>query len=777
MRNFTFLMIFSLIALFAGAQNATFDWVETELSNGHILQKMTVNGDIGIIAGYGNTLLKSTDTGETWDTLDYVNALPNLPDISVKGTVGYIVTSRKKMYDASPDVYISGVVLKTEDGGNNWITLSAATFGTDDNPALSPSATLSCGLDFQSVETVNDSVAFCALRWFEYTTDGYESHSGVFKTTNGGNDWINVSGDLGGSTITSITFCDDVGFVGGLKMLYKATTTSDTLIDVFASMPGDGSDYVADISMVDSSEIYLVTVADSIYFSNDGGTTFDKFGTVKGGWDFIKVNDSTFVMGGSKNKSVVSTDNGQTWSSLGIATSVWEIAGVINDSINMLTKAAIYKCAVADLVSGNYNWVKQPVGDNNLQKAFIADDNNVIVVGNNANFFKTTDAGLTWNPVPLPHNDLLDAVKEEIDISDLSNIGDEAYLCFHRFKFVDYPKESDNEDIYWPGGVFYTTNNWETAKSIDMAKVGKADSDDPSKNPNHSTCFGFNPSVVKYLGNKVVLLWARWYEIPKVEHSRIFKTTDGGKNWVVISDDYGSNYIQAIAAKGDTLLVGGKEILLKSVNGGTDFTDLYPILDEGEDDKMFINMIRLGGENEFFVTTSVDSVYMTTDCGNSFKTIGGVKGANDFYKFDTNSWIFMGSSSKNKFTNTAGESWDDCYPGSTIFEIGGVYGDKFYALGKSKIFTNLVKNFDLTTSVKEIKLDNELTVRYKPLSIEMVSEKEIERCKVYSITGKLISDYEPNNRSYELQRSNFQPGIYILDATIEGKRHTKKIVF
>jgi hypothetical protein len=272
-------------------------------------------------------------------------------------------------------------------------------------------------------------------------------------------------------------------------------------------------------------------------------------------------------------------------------------------------------------------------------------------------------------------------------------------------------------------------------------------------------------------------LWARWYENPKVEHSRIFKTTDAGKNWVVISDDFGSNYVQAIAAKGDTILVGGKEILLKSVNGRTDFTDLYPILDEGEDDKMFINMIRLGGENEFFVTTSVDSVFMTTDFGNTFKTIGGVKGANDFYKFDKNSWIIMGSSGKNKFTNNAGESWEDCYPGSTIFEIGGVFGDKFYALGKSKMFTNLVDNFDLTTSVKEIKLDNELSVRYKPLSIEVVSENEIERCKVYSITGKLISDYEPNNRSYELHRSNFQPGIYILDATIDGKRHTKKIVF
>ncbi len=780
MKNFTFLMIFSLIALFAGAQNATFDWVETELSNGHILQKMTVNGDIGIIAGYGNTLLKSTDTGETWDTLNLVNPIPSLPDISIKGNVGYVAVSRKKMYDASPDVYFSGTVLKTEDGGNNWVTLINATFGTDDNPALSPSATLSCGLDFQSIETVNDSVAFCGLRWLEYTTDGYENHSGVFKTTNGGNDWVNVSGDLKGSTITSIVFNGDVGFVGGLKMFFKASATSDTLVDIFALMPGDGTDYISDITMVDENEMFLATIADSIYFSNDGGTTFDKFGTVKGGWDIMKVNDSTIVVGGGKNKSVVSTDNGQTWASLGVATSVWEIAGVINDSINLLTKAKIYKCAVTDLVSGNYNWTTQTIGVNNLQKAAILDDNNVIVVGNSADFLRTTDAGLTWNLMPLPHNDLLDAVKEDIDISGLSNIGDEAYICFNRFKFVDYPKDSGKEDIYWSGGIVYTNNNWETTWPLDMAKVGKADPDDVTKNPNNASCNGLNSSVIKLLDNGTLLMWARWYDYStgaKVEHSRVFKTIDGGKNWTVITKDFEKNYVQAIASRGDTIYIAGYQILLKSTDGGENFTDLYPILDEGEDDKMFINMIRLGDENEFFVTTSVDSVYRTTDGGATFKTLGGVKGANDFYKFDDNSWILMGSSGKNKFTNNAGESWEDCYPGSTIFEIGGVYGDKFYALGKSKMFTNLVENFDLTTSVKEIKLDNKLSVRYKPLSIEVVSENKIERCKVYSITGKLISDYEPNNRSYELQRSNFQPGIYILDATIDGKRHTKKIVF
>jgi len=781
MKNFTFFIIFSLFAIFTTGQNAIFDWQETELSDGNNLQKMTVNGDIAVIAGFGNSFFKSIDGGETWDTLILKYPEFNYMDISIKNSVGYIVSGKEKMYDASPDVYASGVIMKTIDGGATWTTIVAPMLGDTDSSAVSPSAALSFGWDFQSVEAVNDSVAFCGLRWYEYTPSKNISHSGVFKTSDGGANWINMSGDMGSNVITSIVFNGDNGFAGGKELLFKASASSDTLIDIFAAMPGDGTDYITDITIVDSSELYISTMLDSIYLSNDGGTTFGKFGTVKGGWDICKLNDSTLVVAGGKSKSYVSTNNGQSWSLLGISTSVWEIAGVINDSINMLTKGVIYKCAVADLVAGNYNFVQQIVNGSNLQKAFIADENNMIIVGSDGGFFKTTDAGLTWSPVAIPENPALNAMYEDIDFNGLTNNGDEAYVCFNRFKFVDYPSSSENHDIYWSGGIVYTDDNWETNKSLDIAKIGKADSDDITKNPNHVSCNGVNTSVVKLLDNGSLLLWARWYDYStgiKVEHSRVFKTTDGGKNWTVITKDFEKNYVQAIAASGDTIYIAGYQILLKSTDGGDNFTDLYANLDEGEDDKMFINSITLGNENQFFLTTSVDSVYMTADGGVTFQTLSNSKGANDIFVFDYNSWIMMGTTGKSKFTNNEGETWADCHPGSSIWEIGGIYGDKFYALAKGKVFTNLVENFDLTTSIKEIKLDNELTVRYKPLSIEVVSlENEIERCKVYSITGKLISDYEPNNRSYELQRSNFQPGIYILDATIAGKRHTKKIVF
>lgn len=779
MKNFTLLIIFGLLASISVAQTATFNWESTEMSAGNILQKMSITGNTAVIAGFDNTFLKSTNGGESWDTLNPINPIFNLSDISVKGSVGYIVSSSEKLYDAEPDVYANGVILKTIDGGQTWATIESPILGDGIDSTLSPNASICYGYNFTAVETVNDSVAFCTMRWYEYLTDGKNTHGGVFKTTDGGANWINVSGDLG-AAMSSIVFSGNSGYVTGNKKLFKATANSDTLVDIFSKLPGDGTDYIWDIDIVDENEVLLTTTSDSVYFSYDGGNTFDKFPGIKGGMDVLKINDSTIVVSGNSNKSFVSTDNGETWNGLGVGASVWEIAGVINDSLNLLTKSAIYKCSLTNLLTGNYNFIATTVADGNIQKAFIADENTVTIVGNDGIFLKSTDAGLSWTPVEMPENPAMKAFYENLDFNDLSNIGDEAYVCFNRRLFVDHPSSSELEDIFWSGGILYTDDNWETSIALDMAKLGKANPTDPAKNPNHASCNGVNTSTIHYMGNGVVLVWARWFDYStdqKVEHSMVFKSTNN-KDWTPITDDLGNKYIQDIKSAGDTVYIAGKETLLKSVDAGATFINLYPVLDEDEDDAMFINAVKLGAYNELFIVTYADSIRHSTDGGATFKVLGDVKGANDFYKFDQNSYFIMGGSGKSRFTNDGGETWQDGHPGSTIFEIGGVYNNKFYALAKGNIFTNSFNNFELLTSIQGMVTNDEISIRYKTNSIELVSsEKTIEKCSVYSITGKLVSVYEPNERSYELLRSNYNSGIYILDAVIEGKRYAKKIVF
>ena len=67
MKNFTFLMIFSLLAIFTTAQQATFNWVEEIISESNNLTGMTVTGDTcAILIGADNTFKKSTDKEPNW---------------------------------------------------------------------------------------------------------------------------------------------------------------------------------------------------------------------------------------------------------------------------------------------------------------------------------------------------------------------------------------------------------------------------------------------------------------------------------------------------------------------------------------------------------------------------------------------------------------------------------------------------------------------------------------------------------------------------------------
>jgi hypothetical protein len=140
--------------------------------------------------------------------------------------------------------------------------------------------------------------------------------------------------------------------------------------------------------------------------------------------------------------------------------------------------------------------------------------------------------------------------------------------------------------------------------------------------------------------------------------------------------------------------------------------------------------------------------------------------------------MVVGSTTKTKFTNDGAANWKDCNNGTTIWGVGEVLNDSIYALCKSSIYKLSIKDLDLTTSVyEELSSENKLTVYYGTTDLEVTSsDKDIDRCMIYSISGSLITIAEPKNRSCKFNYSSFTPGIYIVAASIEGTRYTQKIV-
>ncbi|MCE4564424.1 T9SS type A sorting domain-containing protein [Maribellus sp. CM-23] len=781
MKIFTLLFFIAGLSFLAVGQNPVFNWEKTVLSE-NLLKRMEINGNNAIIAGYDNAFFKSTDGGASWDTLNLIQPVFNLFDISVKGNTGYSIARSKMLYNAKHDVYADGFIMKTSDGGTTWAVVDAPVFELANNPALSPNDTLCYAIDYQSIETVNDTVAFCGVRWFSYTNTNRVIHNGIFKTQDGGSTWTNISGDMGSNVTSCITFWGDNGFAGGNKHLFKLSANADTVIKCFDKLSDNGQGFINDISMVSENEIHLVTSRDSVFYSTDGGIHFTKYPGIKGGQDIFNVNDSTMVVSGISNNSFVSTDSGQSWKNLNLSTSIYEIVGIMSDSLILLANSAIYKIAINDLLSENYTFSSETLGNGNLQKAYIANENEMTVVGYEASFLKTTDGGVNWNSVEIPHIPAMDRFCEKIDFNGLSMVGDKGYASFNKIRFVDYKTK---DDIYWSGGIIYTKDNWETWNFLDVSKIGKNNPEDISMNPNHTNCGGVNTGMLKYTSDDVLLLYCDWndYIAERAEHGRIFKTMDGGKNWFPVSDDFLKLSINSLLVQGDTMYIGGYKTLQKSTNAeiktGTsiiDFTNLYPILDEGEDDAMSVNSVW-ADKDELFVITTSDSCFMSTNGGSSFSAFGETIGSNDFYRFDNNSVMLLGSSTKSRFTNNMTD-WVDCSPGVNIYTIGGVYNGKIYALAKGDIYSTSIEGLDIKTSVPITQLRKGLNVYYGSHSVQVVADNdEIERCTLYSINGKMISVHQPNNRTYRFDTRNYQPGIYIVHCVVGGRAFSNKVIF
>ncbi len=776
------LYLFFLAILLAGTTIAqpVFNWTSTEIRAKKNLQKMTVSGNEAVVAGFGRSFVKSTDNGATWNDVGILTLEFDFIDMSWSGNSGYLVSNRNKLTDGFPDSYSPGIVLHSPDAGATWKNVELTGLGSGDNPALSPMALPNFGLDFQSVGCANDSVAILFLRWMEYNPEansGYNTHSGIFKTSDRGATWKNLSGDLTNTVISTIVFDDTTCYIGGNKVLFKTGVISDSLISIFANLNTSGNGYINDIHVAGSKELYLITVAHGIFKSTDGGDTFEKFSItgITGGNDIYKVDDKTLFVGGGSGKSRFSNDAGATWTDAGLTTSIWEVGGVFNDSLVLLAKSDIYKISLANLKAGTMTWVPKTLSpDNNIHKMKVFDADNALLIGLGQTFLRTFDKGINWKELPLPEVPLPD---DNLDFNGLRNIGDTAVACMNRFYLADYPSTVAKNDIYFQGAIFRTTDNWATWTNLDAALIGKDEGNDPSRNPQLPVCNGLNTSAIEYVGNGVILLWARWYDYSATErreHNRVFRSTDNGKKWSVVTDDFGGVFVQDIRFRGETGYIAGNKILQKSTDGGATFTDIYPAFKAAVGDDHFINTVTFGPGDEIFIT-STSALIRSADGGTTFAKVSGNSGGNDFWRFDSDSWLVMGTTTKSQYTNDAGTSWTSASTGASIFEIGGVWNEYVYALGQGKIYRTPLEG--LNTAARMILSEDGLAVAYGPSAVEFFSpEKPIEHLRVWTVTGKLVRDTKPASNRATLNYGSFVPGVYIARTLAGGKVFVNKIV-
>jgi hypothetical protein len=296
-------------------------------------------------------------------------------------------------------------------------------------------------------------------------------------------------------------------------------------------------------------------------------------------------------------------------------------------------------------------------------------------------------------------------------------------------------------------------------------------------------CYGMDNYTIECVDAKTAYMHVDWSDsisVPKTEtkHSRVFKTSDGGDLWTAVTNDFGSSIVMSIKFSGETGYIAGNKILLKTVDGGKTFTDLFPKLAAGTDGSQIVSSVAMRTKDEvYFQTSNNKGVFFTGDGGNTFSKFSGINGGLDFFVLDNNSFMSVGSSTSNKFTNDGGNTWKDSNLGVAVYAVGKVFNDSLYVLGKSNIYKIAVADLDIKTFVTDLKSPGALKVLYGSSALELVSvDGDIDRCFIYNISGQLVAITDPKSPAYSIDYNSFTSGIYIISVLIEGKKYTQKVI-
>lgn len=316
----------------------------------NIINSLTLNksGNISAISDYGNFFL-SSDNGVTWDSIN---------------TIGK--SSRTIFSSSNGDLYIGSYgVYRSTNEGQTWDLLNGFQ---------------GCGLVRSIAETEN---SFYAGTLF----------TGVFRSTDSGNNWIQASKGINNSNISF--FERDVSdkiIVGSNFGGIAGTTDNGENWQIISALTQLNA-----LSSSPNGSLFASNPGGAILRSTDSGSTWD---LVYFGLDFTRIqtvivspNENVFAI--INNKLNRSTDNGESWEQI-----------QIYDEFEWITKIAINSLGTifAKLSDGYFrstdngeNWSQLTSIPEGLDIFGITNTNAMYATASDSGFYSSTDYGDSWN--------------------------------------------------------------------------------------------------------------------------------------------------------------------------------------------------------------------------------------------------------------------------------------------------------------------------------------------------------------------------------------------
>lgn len=327
-----------------------------------------IDNNTGFFCGEGGMICKTTDGGLTWN-YQSSGVTTNLLEIT--------------FYDANLGFAggSSAVLLKTTNGGNNWTQISTgSTSGEIYRINIAPGT--------------NGAVI--------YIGSGVAAIGRFSKSTDSGNTWQATPGYSLTTVVRGVSFLDaDTGYIAnGVYQIFKTTNGGLTFAEV--ADPGSGSFY--DLKIIAPGIIAAAGSRGELYKSTDWGNSWQLFNTLINTTIYsLSFRNNDLLVAGPGGTISKSSDSGNTWNLLSKTATLEELRNVqfINNQVGYAVGGSTSTGVVLKTTDGGENWTLLPFStDYRIRSQFWLDEN-VGFVGKRGQYgiYRTTNGGITFDSV------------------------------------------------------------------------------------------------------------------------------------------------------------------------------------------------------------------------------------------------------------------------------------------------------------------------------------------------------------------------------------------
>ncbi|WP_159023115.1 YCF48-related protein [Formosa sp. L2A11] len=399
-----------------------------------------------IILSTSNSIVKTDDGGITWESLSIPNFGVNKTSFT-NSLIGHAVCN-------------GGTILKTIDGGQNWYT----TQSTNTFPS-----------DFFTVYFVNETIGFAT-----------REHDDMYKTTDAGETWIKISGP--GEAIYDFHFLDENnGFAtGDHGATYKTNDSGTSWIQIFFQNGFVYNTSMYGIYFQDNNIGYATGARGRIIKTIDGGNTWTPHSENYNDFNDIRIFDSGTGFARSGSNYYKTTDFGDNWSYISTADHFSYCSGFyfVNENIGYSIGGGTNSISgdVFKTTDGGNTWNQLSIYvDEGLSSVFFIDENIGFISGgfNWKKVMKTVDGGVNWTQVSNQEFGQIQFINNQVGYGNrIGNYYGAMYKTIDGGETWNISLELEGEDInafhfvdenngYFVGdqGLIYKTNdggtNWE----------------------------------------------------------------------------------------------------------------------------------------------------------------------------------------------------------------------------------------------------------------------------------------------------------------------------